>query len=127
MQQLLAAAAGALLVGVLYVALPEDLSVGPKWDVLVIVGVLLAPSLIVGVVLRRALPIRIARRLAQAQIVVLTLALLSSLALLVHSLPTQHNQPARSAAASNYSLEHQYPRLHVLVLGAGWWRSARPC
>ncbi len=94
-QQLLVAAAGALLVGVLYIALPEELSVGPKWSVLIIVAVLLAPSLVSGILLRRALPIRVARRLAQAQIVVLTLALLGSLALLVHSLPTQHNQPAR--------------------------------
>lgn len=94
-QQLLAAAAGALLVGVLYVALPEQWSLGPKWSVLVIVAVLLAPSLVFGVFLRRPLPVHVARRLAQAQLVVLTLALLSSLALLVHSLPTQHNQPAR--------------------------------
>lgn len=94
-QQLLAAAAGALLVGVLYVALPEDLSIGPKWSVLVIVAVLLAPSLVFGVLLRRPIPVRIARRLAQAQVIVLTLALLSSLMLLVHSLPAKHNQPAR--------------------------------
>lgn len=94
-QQLLVAAAGALLVGVLYIALPEELSIGPKWSVLIIVAVLLAPSLVSGILLRRALPIRIARRLAQAQIVVLTLALLGSLVLLVHSLPMQHNHPAR--------------------------------
>lgn len=92
LQQLLVAAGGALLVGVLYVALPEDLSIGPRWSVLVIVAVLLAPSLISGVFLRRSLPYRITKRLAQAQTIVLTLALLGSLALLIHSLPTQQSQ-----------------------------------
>lgn len=89
-QQLLAGAGSTLLVGLLYLALPEDLSVGPHWLVLVIVAVLLAPPLIAALIRRWTLPLWLARRLAQAQVVVATLALVGSLGLLVSSIVSFH-------------------------------------
>lgn len=78
-QQLLAGASSTLLVGLLYLALPENLSVGPRWLILVIVAALLSPSLAEMLIHRRRLPLRLAKRLAQAQVVVATLALVGSL------------------------------------------------
>lgn len=77
---------GALLIGVLYLVLPEGLTVGPGWLLLVIEGVLLAPLLIVGAILRRALPYRVARGLALGLLVVVTAALIGSVILLIKNL-----------------------------------------
>lgn len=80
------ATVGALLIGVLYFVLPEGLTVGPGWLLLVIEGVLLAPLLIVGAFLRRTLPYRVARGLALGLLVVVTAALIGSVILLVNHL-----------------------------------------
>jgi hypothetical protein len=77
-----------LLVGLLYLALPPDLSVGPRWFVLIVLVVLLAPFLVAKLIVRRPLPYWLTRRLAQAQVVVATLALIGSLILLVSSIVT---------------------------------------
>jgi uncharacterized membrane protein len=77
---------GALLIGVLYLVLPEGLTIGPGWLLLVIEGVLLAPLLIVGAILRRALPYRVARGLALGLLAVVTAALIGSVILLVNNL-----------------------------------------
>lgn len=88
MQQVLAGVGSILLVGLLYLALPQDLSVGPRWLVLIVLVVLLAPFLVAELIVRRPLPYRLAQRLAQAQVVVATLALVGSLVLLVSSIVT---------------------------------------
>jgi uncharacterized membrane protein len=81
------AAVGALLIGVLYVVLPERLTIGPGWLLLVIEAVLLGPLVVLGAVLRR-LPHSVARGLALALLVVVTVALVGSVILLVNRLGT---------------------------------------
>jgi uncharacterized membrane protein len=85
-EQMAIAAVGALLIGVLYVVLPENLTIGPDWLLLVIEAVLLTPLVVVGVILRRTLPYRVARGLAIALLVVVTAALVISVVLLVNNL-----------------------------------------
>ncbi|MGH2515354.1 MAG: hypothetical protein ACRDHP_06835 [Ktedonobacterales bacterium] len=114
-QQFLAGAGSTLFVGLLYLALPDDLSIGPRWLVLVIVAVLLAPSLIAALIWRRALPLRLARRLAQAQVVVATLALIGSLGLLVSSIVNfQQGRKLLVPAAILWSI-------NVLVFTLWYW------
>jgi uncharacterized membrane protein len=81
--QLLIATLGALLVGALYFALPEEVALGPRWLLVVVEAVLLAPSLVAILLARRALPFRVARSLALGLLVVLTAALIGSLALMI--------------------------------------------
>ncbi|HEU5198675.1 MAG TPA: hypothetical protein VFU32_03505 [Ktedonobacterales bacterium] len=77
------ATGGALLIGVLYGVLPETLTIGPNWLLLVIEAVLLAPVLIMGAILRRAMPYRMARGLALGLLAVVTAALIGSVILLI--------------------------------------------
>lgn len=84
--QLMVAAVGALLVGVLYIVLPERLTFGPSWLLLALEAALLAAPLIAVSFLRRTLPYRVARGLALALLLVLTAALIGSAALLVNTL-----------------------------------------
>jgi hypothetical protein len=83
--QLMVAAVGALLVGVLYLALPDALSVGPSWLLLLVEAVLLAPILVETVILRRRrrLPYAVVRTLALALLGVLAVTLVGTVALLV--------------------------------------------
>ena len=114
-QQLLAGAGGTLLVGLLDLALPENLSVGPRWLVLVIVAVLLSPSLGAALIRRQRLPLRLARRLAQAQVVVATLALIGSLGRLISSIVTfQQGRRLLVPAAILWSI-------NVLVFTLWYW------
>lgn len=85
-EQIAIAAAGALLIGVLYIILPEKLTIGPDWLLLVIEAVLLTPLILVSVILRRTLPYRVARGLALALLVVVTVALVVTVVLLVNNL-----------------------------------------
>jgi hypothetical protein len=80
------AAVGALLIGVLYVVLPEGLTLGPGWLLLVVEAVLLAPLVLMSVILRRAMPHRVARGLAMGLLAVVTAALAGSVILLVNNL-----------------------------------------
>jgi uncharacterized membrane protein len=84
--QIAIATVGALLIGVLYIVLPEGLTVGPGWLLVVVEAVLLAPLLIVGAIMRRTLPYRIARGLAIILLAVVTIALIGSVILLVNNL-----------------------------------------
>jgi hypothetical protein len=84
--QLIIAAAGALLVGVLYLALRGFLTIGPPWLLLAIELVLLAPSLVSALLLRRTLPFVVARGLALTLLLVVAASLVGSLALLLHNL-----------------------------------------
>ena len=84
--QLIVATAGALLVGVLYLAMPPQLVVGPKWLLLVLEILLLAPPFVAFFFWRRHLPYRAARILAFALLTALTAALIASVLLLVANL-----------------------------------------
>lgn len=81
--QVLVATAGALLIGVLYLALPDELSLGPRWLLLVVEALLLAPVAIAGLLEERRLPFRVARSLALALLFVTTAALIGSIFLLI--------------------------------------------
>ena len=81
MPQLVVAAAGALLVGVLYQALPSQFILGPRWLLPAVEIVLLAPPILAVVFFGRHLPYRVARGLALALSTVLTAALIASVLL----------------------------------------------
>lgn len=81
--QVLVATAGALLVGVLYLVLPDQFSLGPRWLLLVIESLLLAPVVVAAALERVRLPFRVARGLAISLLIVLTASLVGSVALLV--------------------------------------------
>jgi hypothetical protein len=114
--QLVVAAVGALLPGVLYFVLPDTLSIGPRWLLLVIEAVLVVPSLLARFVIGQPLPYRIARGLALALLLVVTAALIGSLVLLVINLPHFDNQAAilLRAAAALWSI-------NVLTFGLWFW------
>lgn len=84
--QLAIASLGALLAGVLYIALPERFSLGPPWLLLAVVAAMMLPSLVAVLGMRSALPYRMARSLALSLVGVLTVALISSVVLLVAQL-----------------------------------------
>ncbi|GAC1458765.1 MAG: hypothetical protein PVSMB4_18230 [Ktedonobacterales bacterium] len=86
MTQFLVVVVGALLPGVLFLALDESLTQGPNWLLLAVEGVLLAPMVVARVVLRRPLPYRVVRLLALILLAVVAVALVISLALLVANL-----------------------------------------
>jgi uncharacterized membrane protein len=88
--QLLVATVGALLIGVLYLVLPEQLTIGPSWLLLVIEAALLALPVISAFFLRRRLPHHLARGLAMGLLMVVTGALVGSLLLLVNNLSFFH-------------------------------------
>jgi hypothetical protein len=79
------ASLGALLVGVAYLLLPDTLTVGPNWLLLAIEAVVLLPLTVTAYF--RPLPLQLARGMRTGLQVALTLALLTSLALLVVNLP----------------------------------------
>lgn len=81
--QVIVAAAGSLLIGVLYLALPDELALGPRWLLLVVEAVLVAPVVVAGMIEERKLPFRVARSLAMALLLVTTAALVGSIALLI--------------------------------------------
>lgn len=83
--QFLLAATGALLVGVLYLRLPGDIVFGPHWLLLAIEAALVTPPIILRLI-DRHLSHRVSRGFAYGLLGVLTLALASSVALLVRDL-----------------------------------------
>jgi len=85
--QLGIATGGALLVGLLYLALPSEIVLGPRWLPLVVEVGLLAPPIIALFTERGFLPHRWSRVLALALLVVMTVSLLGSIALLIVNLP----------------------------------------
>ncbi len=87
--QLGVAAGGALLVGLLYLILPEHVALKPNWLPLVLELALLGPPLVAVFFVERRLPYRVARGLALALLGVLTLVLASSVALFALALVGQ--------------------------------------
>jgi hypothetical protein len=84
--QLLAASIGALMVGGLYLALPNKLTFGPNWLVLAAGIVLLAPALFIVVGTEHGPAHQWVRRFTLGLLFILTAALVGSLALLIQNL-----------------------------------------
>jgi hypothetical protein len=111
--QLALAALGALLVGVAYLLLPESLTVGPNWLLLAIEALVLLP-LTVSAFFRPLSPTLMSGMRIALQ-VALTLALLTSLTLLVVNLPdfqrgAQVLRPAALLWVSN-----------ILIFAVSYW------
>jgi hypothetical protein len=115
--QLAIAAAGALLVGLLYLTLPERVIVGPSWLPLVLESVLLAPPLVAVFLVRRRLPYRIARGLALGLLAVVMAALITSVVLLVVTLPSESPAKARALLGAGAMLWV----INILVFGFWYW------
>jgi uncharacterized membrane protein len=81
------ATVAALLIGALYLELPQDLLVGPRWLLLVIEVALLAPPVVARAV-DHHLSRRVARWLAYGLLAALTAELVASLVKLIQNLPT---------------------------------------
>lgn len=112
--QRVVAALVAVAIGVLFLALPDYLTVGPNWLLLVVEGILLLPLLFFGYT-KRLLSHRTSRMLMLAMLGVATTALASGIVLLLKSLPGNSNAPLllRSAALLWCS--------NVLVFALWYW------
>jgi hypothetical protein len=100
-------------VGVLFYAMPETLTVGPGWLLFVIVAGLMIPT----VLFRRIGRMDLNEIFAYSSLGVITLFLLSSLALLIMRLPGHQESPItllRAAAALWVS--------NLLVFASWYWR-----
>jgi len=107
------AALAVLAVGGLHLSLPEPLTFGPSWLLLVVVSVLLVPLLIA----RMRGSYELNQRLGYLLLGVVTAAMLWSLYLLVRSLPGHQLAPLallRSAAALWVT--------NILVFASWYWR-----
>lgn len=103
----------ALAVGVLFWAMPESLTVGPAWLMLVIVALLLIPASIFHRVGRSDLN----DIFAYTNLAAITLGMISSLVLLIMRLPAHKDTPVellRAAAALWVS--------NLLVFASWYWR-----
>ncbi len=101
-------------IGVLFLALPGFLTIGPNWLLLVVEGILLLPLLFFGYT-KRLLSHRTSRMLMLTMLGVATAALASGIVLLIKSLPGNSNAPLllRSAALLWIS--------NVLVFALWYW------
>ena len=113
-EQLVVATVGALLIGVLFIVLPEKLTVGPSWLLLVLETVLLAPSLASGLLARRHLPFRLARGLALSLTILVTLDLIVSVVEMVIHLPILKGASLLKTGATLYAI-------NVLVFAVWYW------
>lgn len=107
------AVVAAVAVGVLFIAMPETLTVGPKWLMLVLICLLMIPSMLFHEMGRPALN----EIFAYLGLSVITLALLYSLAMLIRQLPQHSESPVsllRAAAALWVG--------NVLVFASWYWR-----
>src|SRR5258707_2808852 len=102
-----------LAVGGIYPALPPFLTLGPRWLLLAVVGVLLMPT----VVALRTGHYQLNRVLGYVVSAVITLALVASLVLLIKALPTRAEagpELLRSAGALWLA--------NILVFALWYWR-----
>ncbi len=100
-------------VGGIYTALPGELSVGPRWLLLIIVTVLLVPTVVAHRTGRHSLN----HLLGIINNTVITAGLIGSLALLISGLPS-HKEAARPLLASAASLWLS----NVLTFALWYWR-----
>jgi hypothetical protein len=106
------AALAALAVGGLYLSLPEALTLGPDWLLLLLIALLLVPI----AVSRRSGLFRVSKTLGYVVLVILTAGLILSLSLLVRSLPGRQLPPQvllRSATALWVT--------NILVFASWYW------
>lgn len=103
----------ALSTGALYYAMPETLTVGPRWLLLVLIGVLTIPA----VISHRTGHEKLNNVFAYASLGVITLAIVSSLWLLVAGLPSHKETPIQllEAAAALWVS-------NVLLFASWYWR-----
>lgn len=89
--QLLVAAAGQLLIGVLYLAVPDRLTLGPPWLLLLVESIPLLALLLIRVT-EREVPYKMVRGIALSLLVILTVAIFGSVLLLVADFlePSRH-------------------------------------
>jgi hypothetical protein len=102
-----------LTVGLLFYVMPDSLTVGPRWLLLVIVAVLLIPTAVFHLLGRGDLN----QIFGYTNLAVITLAMLSSLVLLITRLPGHKDSPVmllRAAAALWVG--------NVLVFASWYWR-----
>ncbi|MGA2715093.1 MAG: hypothetical protein ABSG41_18495 [Bryobacteraceae bacterium] len=107
------ALAATLAVGVLFYAMPESLTIGPGWLILVVVAVLMIPATIFHRIGRADLN----QIFAYSILAVITIGVMSSLVLLVVRLPAHKEMPVellRAAAALWVS--------NLLVFASWYWR-----
>jgi hypothetical protein len=99
--------------GVLFYAMPETLTVGPRWLLFTMVAVLTVPA----VLARRAGNTKLNEIFGYSSLSVITLALISSLTLLIVRLPAHKETPVQllEAAAALWIS-------NVLVFASWYWR-----
>lgn len=114
-EQFLLASAGALLVGALYFQLPDNVVFGPHWLLLVVEAVLVAPPLIIRLSGQR-ISRRLARGFAYALLAALTLALFSSIVLLVQHLTALHAYQILTSGVLLWAS-------NVLVFASWYWET----
>ena len=112
------ATGGALLIGVLYYAIPDKLRIGPPWLLFVVEVVLVTPTVISVLFFEHRIPYKVKRGLAVILLAVVTLALVGSLVLLVTNLPTLRTQGREllRAAALLWTI-------NVLVFASWYWET----
>ncbi|HEX4206850.1 MAG TPA: hypothetical protein VHZ51_22140 [Ktedonobacteraceae bacterium] len=108
------AALGAIVLGLLYAALPEEMTYGPNWLPLALIIILLLPFPI-SHLLKKPLPHVPARILTFALLAVVTLALATAVMLLVYTLPH------RSAGAPLLGDALLLWLVNVLVFSLWYW------
>jgi uncharacterized membrane protein len=108
-----AALAGALAIGILYLALPEKLTFGPSWLLLVIEAVLLLPFLLASI-FRHPLRHIMARITGLTLLGVVTAGLAGSIALLINTLPTEKGVVLLRSAALLWCT-------NILVFALWYW------
>ena len=113
--QFLLSIVGALLVGVLYFRLPSNVVFGPHWLLLAVEAALVTPP-IVGHLGGRRMPHRVSRSFSYALLVALTLALASSVWLLVRSLSSLHPYEILSSGVLLWIS-------NVLVFASWYWET----
>ena len=105
--------AAALATGLLFYAMPEPLTVGPRWLLLIILVVLEVPA----VLARRMKLVQLNEILSYTMLGAITLAVISSLGLLIVRLPAHKESPTElliAAAALWVS--------NVLLFASWYWR-----
>lgn len=123
--QLAVAAGGALLVGLLYLLLPDRLTVAEaardfawlKWVPLALEAALLAPPLVAVLLLQRRLPYKLARGLAFGLLFVLTTALVSSVFLLIGDITGARPVPGGMLLRDGALLY----AINILVFAVWYW------
>ena len=108
-----AALAGALAIGILYLALPENLTFGPSWLLLVIEAVLLLPFILASI-FRHPLRHITGRVTGLTLLGVVTAGLAGSIALLINTLPTEKGVVLLRSAALLWCT-------NILVFALWYW------